>query len=453
MTIIYLSFLLFFIQYIQYIKYVNSLNCSVSQIHIAQGLTPSSMTVSWLTPDNCFSHLAYGLTINNMVNIVHGSSLSYEFYRNSTQSQSHIYYKSGYIHHVLLTDLEPLTEYYYQCGDFTNDIKSIILYFNTLPNPGSNKKLTFAVLGDIGQTEHSVSTVNHIIKEKDVSMILHTGDLSYADCNQNLWDSYGEMIEPLASYVPWMVCPGNHEIEFNGTDYMNLFTAFEARYRMPYVKPSEFGDVIIESEINPKTGQPYCTPSIFQSEYNFGNSFYSFDTGLAHIIFLNSYTKTTDTSQQFIWLENDLLSVDRTFKPWLIVVMHCPWYSSNINHYADKQTVEMRTNMEYLFNKYRVNIVFNGHVHDYERTYPVFRNETDIYGTVYITIGNAGNLEGLDNKYIEQPKWSAFRNGTEYGYGSLTIMNEKTIFWKWFINNGRQMVSRDEVLIHNTIFL
>jgi Calcineurin-like phosphoesterase len=39
------------------------------------------------------------------------------------------------------------------------------------------------------------------------------GDLSYGDCVGRLWDSYGEMIEPLSSQIPWMVSPGNHEIE------------------------------------------------------------------------------------------------------------------------------------------------------------------------------------------------------------------------------------------------
>jgi predicted phosphodiesterase len=312
--------------------------------------------------------------------------------------------------------------------------------------------MTFAVLGDIGQTANSVSTVNHIINKKNISMILHAGDLSYADCDQTLWDSYGLMIETLSYYTPWMVCPGNHEIEFNGTDYSNLFTAFETRYRMPYVKPANFGEVLIKSEINTKTGQPYCTPSIFQVEYNYGNSFFSFEAGLSHIIFLNSYTNSKPTSQQFIWLESNLLNINRSVTPWVIVVMHCPWYSSNVNHYADKQTVEMRSNMELLFNKYHVNIVFNGHVHDYERTYPVFMNKTDEFSTIYITIGNAGNLEGLDNKYIEQPKWSAFRNGTEYGFGTLTIINANTLFWKWYINDGKQMIPRDELLLCNIYY-
>ncbi len=432
--------------FILYINIINALNCTVSQIHIAQGLTPSSMSISWLTPDNCFSHVRYGLNIDNIINTEHGSSSTYEFYYKTYDIQNH--YKSGYIHQVLITDLHPLTKYYYQCGDFINSITSELLSFNTLPNPGFNQQLTFAVLGDIGQTKNSVSTINHIMKNKDVSMILHTGDLSYADCNQTLWDTYGNMIQPLASYIPWMVCPGNHEIEFNGTDYMNLFTAFETRYHMPYVKKAEFGDVIIKSEINLKTGQPYCTPSIFQSEYNFGNSFFSFDTGLTHVIFLNSYTTTNPSSKQFIWLENNLSLVNRTITPWIIIIMHCPWYSSNINHYTDKQTIEMRDNMENLFNKYKVNIVFNGHVHDYERTYPVYKNITNTYGTIYITIGNAGNLEGLDNKYIEKPEWSAYRNGTEYGYGTLTILNDKIMYWKWYINNGKQMIPRDTVFIN-----
>ena len=433
-----------------FLNAVYAFNCDVRQIHIAQGLTSSSMTISWITRDNCFSHVAYGINDKSLNNIVHGSSTTYEFYYNKTNASN--YYKSGYIHHVLLTELEPSKKYYYQCGDFTLESKSALLYFNTLPKEGDNQKVTFGVLGDIGQTINSVLTVKHLINEPNISMILHAGDLSYADCDQELWDSYGDMIEPLASTTPWMVCPGNHEIEFNGTDYMNLFTAFESRYRMPYFRQATFGDVIIKSAVNPKTGMPYCTPSVFQTEYNFGNSFFSFDSGLAHIVYLNPYTNSTPTSQQFNWLQNNLELVDRNVTPWLIVVMHCPWYSSNINHYADQQTVQMRKSMEDLFYRHNVNLVFNGHVHDYERTYPVYKNDTDIYGTVYITIGNAGNLEGLDNKYVDQPKWSAFRNGTEYGYGTFTIFDKKKLFWRWYVNKGAQMVFRDELLLCNTIF-
>lgn len=440
--------MIFIISLLLFMRNICALNCTVTQVHLAQGLDPTSMTISWVTNDHCFSHVAFGKHMSSLENIVHGSSTSYESFYKKADIQK--YYKSGYIHHVVLRELEPLTTYYYECGDLFLNITSKMLTFQTLPKIGDIKnKLLFGVIGDIGQTVHSFSTINHLMKDQNINMILHAGDLSYADCEQPLWDSYGVMIEPLSSLLPWMVCPGNHEIEFNGTDYTNLFTAFEKRYRMPYIKPAEFGDVIIKSSINPNTGSPFCTPSIFQTEYNYGNSFYSFDNGLTHIIFLNPYTNTNITSIQYNWLQQNLALVNRAVTPWIIIVMHCPWYSSNTNHYADNQTIWMRESMEHLFYEYGVNIVFSGHVHNYERTYHVYKNEINDKGPVYITIGNAGNLEGLDNKYYEQPKWSAFRNGTEYGYGTLTILNEKKMFWRWYINDGKQMLPRDETIICN----
>lgn len=428
---------------------ISALNCDVSQIHIAQGLTPSSMTVSWVTPDNCYSHIAYGINNNLLDKYTFGKSVTYNFtYILNNPS----FYTSGFIHHVLIDELLPSTLYFYKCGDFMNDIKSTTLNFTTLPDVGDKSPITFGVIGDLGQTSHSLSTITHIMNDKSIQMILHAGDLSYADCSQNLWDTYGEMIEPLSKRVPWMVCAGNHEIEFNGTDYNNLYTAFEARYQMPYARQAEFGEVIIKSDINPNINMPYCTPSIFQSEYNYGNSFYSFSSGLAHFIYLNPYSNTNMTSTQYKWLYNDLIQIDRNVTPWVIVIMHCPWYSSNIKHYDDEQTILMRGYMEDLFYNYNVNIVFSGHVHAYERTYPVYKNKTDIYGSVYITIGDGGNLEGLDYKYYTQPSWSAFRNGTQYGHGKLTILNKNNLVWKWYRNDDGSFIFRDELLLCNSIF-
>jgi hypothetical protein len=259
------------------------------------------------------------------------------------------------------------------------------------------------------------------------------------------------MVEPLAQRIPWMVCAGNHEIEYNGSDTSHLFLAFQTRYRMPEIKQYELGGIIIPPAISPYTGKPYCNPSVFQMEYNYGNSFYSFESGLTHIIYLNPYTLSSPNSIQYKWLHTDLLSIDREITPWIIVVMHCPWYSSNKNHYGDTQTVAMRDSMEELFYQYKINIVFSGHVHAYERTYPVYKNKTDDRGPVYITIGDGGNLEGHDTNYVENPEWSAFRNGTQYGYGTLTVLNKK-MGWKWYRDIDKQMVFRDETILCNSYF-
>jgi hypothetical protein len=154
-------------------------------------------------------------------------------------------------------------------------------YFTTLPK---YKPIKLGIIGDLGQTEDSLINVNHILKDNSIKMILHAGDLSYADCKPELWDSYGQLIEPLSKKVPWMVGPGNHEIEY--TIDGKLYVAFEERYKMPQIKKAEFGEIIIPSTIK-ADGTPYCCPSTFQSEYNCGNSFYSFNIPLAKVIHEN----------------------------------------------------------------------------------------------------------------------------------------------------------------------
>ena len=63
--------------------------------------------------------------------------------------------------------------------------------------------------------------------------------MSYADTNSARWDSYGLKVEPLASRLQWMVCPGNHEIESDYYTGQN-FQAYEARFAMPAVQEPQF---------------------------------------------------------------------------------------------------------------------------------------------------------------------------------------------------------------------
>jgi hypothetical protein len=416
----------------------------ISQIHIAQGKTPESMTISWLTDSKSGSVVWYGLNKTELNLFQYGYETSYKF-----DYPEYKVYESGTIHHVELINLQPSTSYYYACGDIGLETTTNIQMFTTTTNVGSFEPFMFGIVGDLGQTTDSEVTLDHMLNNKDIKMILHAGDLSYADCNQKLWDSYGLLVEPLASKIPWMVGPGNHELEI--TNDNQFYLSFEMRYRMPQFKEAEFGPITIPPKYHDDDLKlPYCCSSIFQSVYDYGNSFYSFDTGSAHIIYLNPYSTTDPNSNQYKWLEEDLQTVDRKLTPWVIVVMHCPWYSSNVDHYGEKQTVLMRGDMEPLFYKYRVNIAFMGHVHAYERTHPVFQNKTDNYGTVYITVGDGGNLEGHARLYYDKPVWSAFRNGTDYGFGTLKLLNPNKLQWKWFRNQDKEMVYRDSINICNS---
>ena len=86
----------------------------------------------------------------------------------------------------------------------------------------------------------------------------------------------------------------------------------------------------------------------------------------------------------------------------------------------------MKANMEELFSKYRVNAIFSGHVHAYERTHKVVNDEQDDSGPMYILIGDGGNREGHAGKYLsdEPPVWSAFRDNTIFGHGTMTLVND-----------------------------
>lgn len=49
-----------------------------------------------------------------------------------------------------------------------------------------------------------------------------------------------------------------------------------------------------------------------------------------------------------------------------------------------------------------MDLIFNGHVHAYERKERLANNTVSACGPVSITLGDAGNTEGLDRAFIEK---------------------------------------------------
>lgn len=180
----------------------------------------------------------------------------------------------------------------------------------------------------------------------------------------------------------------------------------------------------------------------------------SFEAGPAHVLQLCSYAGFEAGSVQYKWLSEDLAAVNRAKTPWIIAMWHTPWYTSNAHHPMSEGT-NMREAMEDLLEQHGVDIVFNGHVHAYERTKPVFKNKTDCErGIPHITIGDGGNREMFAVPWVEpQPEWSALREYA-YGHGKFSIVNASSAQWQWFRNpdawnpNPKGQVVGDEVWIH-----
>jgi hypothetical protein len=110
---------------------------------------------------------------------------------------------------------------------------------------------------------------------------------------------------------------------------------------------------------------------------------YSFDSGNAHFVFLDAnphlFNGQLDNTALYLeppqafsaypavlrnWLINDL---DSSAQPWKIVVFHQPAFSSGD---ATVRNSQMRNAAKFL-EDHGVNMVFNGHEHNYQRTYPI----------------------------------------------------------------------------------
>jgi uncharacterized repeat protein (TIGR01451 family) len=110
---------------------------------------------------------------------------------------------------------------------------------------------------------------------------------------------------------------------------------------------------------------------------------FSFDSGSAHFVFLDAnphlfkgqldntalYAEAPQAFSAYPsvlrdWLINDL---DSSAQPWKVVVFHQPAFSSGD---ATVRNSQMRAVAKFL-EDHGVNMVFNGHEHNYQRTYPI----------------------------------------------------------------------------------
>ena len=357
-------------------------------------------------------------------------------------------YLSGALHSATMGagaggPLIPGTRYAYSVGSPSLGAWSSVRTFLAPASPDAGSlPYRIAVVGDLGQTENSAATLERMRAVSDFvdnngilggggggdgeeeeptppGHVLNVGDLSYADGFQPRWDSWGRLVEPYASEVPWMVIEGNHEEELavsgggsggdgdddDDDDDVDGFVAYRARFAVPS-NASGSGSKL----------------------------YYSYEVPGAHVVMLGTYADWSPGSKQRAWLASDLARVDRGRTPWLLVGMHAPWYSSNTAHLDEVDG--MRRSLEPLLLQHGADVVFTGHVHAYERTGRVARRRADARGPLHIVVGDGGNREGLSVNYLDPaPRWSAFREAS-YGHGALDLLNSTHAVWRWVRNGG-----------------
>uniref|UniRef100_A0ACD5TL11 Uncharacterized protein n=1 Tax=Avena sativa TaxID=4498 RepID=A0ACD5TL11_AVESA len=346
------------------------------QVHITLGdQTGAAMTVSWVTASEPGSDtVAYGRSPGKMDLSARGTHARYDYYN----------YTSGFIHHCTLANLKHGVKYWYAMG-FGHTVRTF--WFTTPPKPGPDVPFKFGLIGDLGQTFDSNSTLSHY-EANGGSAVLFVGDLSYADSyplhDNNRWDTWARFVERSVAYQPWLWTAGNHELDY----------------------APEIGET---TPFKPFTRR-YPTP--FRASGSTEPLWYSVKIASAHVVVLSSYSAYGQYTPQWAWLDEELrLRVDRRATPWLVVLIHSPWYNSNGYHYMEGES--MRVQFERWLVDARVDLVLAGHVHSYERSrrvsnvvYDIVNGKAtpvrDLDAPMYVNIGDGGNIEGIADKYMFQ---------------------------------------------------
>jgi len=174
-------------------------------------------------------------------------------------------------------------------------------------------------------------------------------------------------------------------------------------------------------------------------------------------------------SPQFEFVNNDLIKTKTNSSiDWIIVYYHAPMYTSKTSNHEGLGP--FRDLYHNLFTKYGVDLVLQGHVHNYQRSYPLIynsetpsnpiiaqstilhnvasnnNNNNNIFvegkGTIFAIVGTGGqDLHGLeDQAYFTANQFE------DHGFLELkTINNGKSLVGQFYSNDGN--IIKDKFII------
>lgn len=342
-----------------------------------QNVTPSQITIGWQTSKPASTAVRYGETVELM--------------------QSSTGVDGKMIHHVTLEDLKPNTQYFYCIESKDSAGESVVgdvLTFQTACGPES--PYAFAIISDTQGNPEVAGQVAEMAWAQRPSFLIHPGDLVSTGTNDSHWTrQFFPAMAPLIGRVPIFPVLGNHEV--NARNYYDYFELPDPEY------------------------------------------YYEFQYGNAHFFMLDTNKRVDPESEQYRWLEQRLKASQ---SKWKFVVHHHPVYSSDENDYGNLWKTNQSTRgdsrvrvLAELYDKYHVDVVWNGHIHSYERTWPIHRNTatTAEKGTVYmVTGGGGGSLE------TPGPFRPFFQNNVKRGHHyCMAYINGDTLEFKAFDLEGR----------------
>lgn len=233
----------------------------------------------------------------------------------------------------------------------------------------------FVAMGDIGAetTDQKKLATEAFLAKPDFVVV--PGDIVYengliTEYTKKFWPVYNAdkadtAGAPIMRSIPFIAAVGNHDADIRDLDKNPDALAYYMFWDQPLNGPLgiEGGPIVPllkGSDVNKKAfldaaGNTYPRMSN-----------YSFDYGNAHWTVLDADTYMDWTDKALTeWVSKDL--ADSKTATWHFVMFHHPGFSSSREHYEQQQ---MRL-LAPIFEAGKVDVVFNGHVHNYQRSFPL----------------------------------------------------------------------------------
>ena len=295
------------------------------------------------------------------------------------------------IHQAEASGLEAGTAYTYRVGDGSKRGWSEEMSFRTKAE--NTNVFTFINVTDSqGETEQDFNVWRDTLSQAfrqfpEAEFIVHNGDFVEDPEDEKAWRLLLDKANPWITSIPLMPVTGNHdEVKGNADPFTSRFLV-------------------------PNNGADKSIPG----------TTYSFTYGTAFFIMLNT---ESNIKGQTSWLEEQLAA---NTKEWVIVSMHKGPYGGKPNNKV-KEWVK-------IFDQYKVDLVLQGHNHEYVRSFPIRDGKiiansggaiVGKEGTVYVVTNAAGaklNKKKEDQSYQQVH----FQNG-EAMFASIKINKDRLLY-------------------------
>jgi 3',5'-cyclic AMP phosphodiesterase CpdA len=230
--------------------------------------------------------------------------------------------------------------------------------------PGSHRMIVFGDAADGSATQKAIAKA---MAAAAPDAVFITGDLVYgrgraSEYRMNFFPIYNSEEVPLMRRVPFLGVPGNHDVAFDLKKWPDA-PAYFAYWSLPLNGPALQAGEANAAPVTAGVHDAVVTAS--------GPAFprmasFSFDYGKVHwtVLDTNIYTDWESPVMK-AWLEADLKAAKGA--TWRIVALHHPLFQSSRSHFDDQWIRPLSPILE----KYGVDLVLAGHVHNYQRTAPI----------------------------------------------------------------------------------